>query len=233
MTKFCTKCGSPLEDGKPCKCEKVVKETKKEVKSNSNFVDLLKEYLDVVKKTFSKPIDVLKENASEDKFNLSLVAIAIFGIVIGLFVCLIIKNTLGIYSGLVEIPYFKIFLVSLVLGAGTITIMALVGYVVVDKLFKGETSIKKMFVLFGLSSTIASVAILLSALCTLLELNVTITYAIIALGSLLNLSYTIKGIEYYSKLNINTIGYSIVLTNGVTSVIVYYIAKEILPKILS
>ena len=26
MAKFCTKCGKPLKDGKPCDCEKNIKE---------------------------------------------------------------------------------------------------------------------------------------------------------------------------------------------------------------
>ena len=232
MAKFCTKCGSPLEDGKPCKCE-TVKEEKVVKKSSSSFGDLLKEYLEVVKSTFTKPIDTLKENANENKFNLSLVAIAVFGILIATFVCLLMSKTLGIFSSFVEIPYLKIFLISFIIGAGTIALMALIGYLVIDKLFKGNTSIKKLFVLFGLSSTIASVALVIAVLATILELNMNIIYVIIALGSLLNLCYTVKGIEYYSKLNINVIGYAIVLTNGLTCLAVYYIAKELLPKLLS
>lgn len=231
MAKFCTKCGSPLEDGKPCKCEGV--EVKETTTSKFNIGDLLKEYLEVVKKTFSKPVDTLKEYASDDNFNLSLIAIAVLGLVTGLFTCLIMKNMLGIYSGLIEIPYLKLFIVSFISGVAGIALMALVAYVISDKFFKCETTIKKMMVLFGLSSTILSVALLVASLCTLVELNMTIVYLIVAAGALLNLCYNVKGIEHYTKLNTNVIGYTMILTTGISSTILYFVIKEVLPKVLA
>ena len=50
MAKFCTKCGKPLKDGKPCDCEK-------ESVSNDNVVG---DYLDILKGMFKNPSKVLK-----------------------------------------------------------------------------------------------------------------------------------------------------------------------------
>ena len=88
MAKFCTKCGSPLEEGKPCKCESEKKEVKNV--SSSNFVELLKEYLNVVKGMVKKPIDTLKEKNDESNFNLALVSIGVTSIIFGFVMCFII-----------------------------------------------------------------------------------------------------------------------------------------------
>jgi len=230
MAKFCTKCGSPLEEGQTCKCESV----KKEVKTNksSDFTSLLKNYIEIVKKFFKNPIDILKENASEDNFNLSLVSIGASSIAMGLFICLIVKNMLSGFGSMVEIPYIKVFLLGFITMASMIAILALVSYLLIEKVFKANTTIKKMFVLFGLSSIIITVALLIASILSLIELDMMILYAVVAVGSMLWFAYNIKGIEFYSKLNLNYIGYAIVASYGVTSVAIYYLITEVFAKIL-
>jgi len=230
MAKFCTKCGSPLEEGQTCKCESV----KKEVKTNksSSFTDLLKNYVELVKKSFKNPIDVLKENATEDSFNLSLISIGVSSIAMGLLICLMVKSMLSGFGSMVEIPYVKVFLLGFVTMASMIAILALVSYLLIEKVFKSNTSIKKMFVLFGLSSIIITVALLIASILSLIELDMMILYAVVAVGSMLWFAYNIKGIEFYSKLNLNYIGYAIVASYGVTSVAIYYLITEVFAKIL-
>ncbi len=227
MAKFCTKCGSPLEDGKQCKCER------KEVKKVScNFGELLKEYLDVVKSMFKNPIDTLKEKKDESNFNLALISICITSIILGLVMCFTVKNIIGGFYGFVEVPYVKIFFVGFITMAAMISIMALIAFVIVEKLLKSETSIKKMFILFGLSSIVFAEVLILAALLAIFEINATVIYCVVAIGALLWFAYNLNGIEFYSKLNINMIGYTLALTDAVTLFILYYLIKNVIIKIL-
>ena len=230
MAKFCTKCGSPLEEGKPCKCESEKKEVKNV--SSSNFVELLKEYLNVVKGMVKKPIDTLKEKNDESNFNLSLVSIGVTSIILGFVMCFIIKSMMGGLSGLVDIPYVKVFLVGFITMAAMISVMALIAYVIVDKLLKSETSIKKMFILFGLSSIVFAEVLIIAALLAIFEINATVIYIIMAIGALLWFAYNLRGIESYSKIDVNMIGYTMAATNATTMLIMYYLIKNVIVKIL-
>ncbi len=230
MAKFCTKCGSPLEEGKPCKCESEKKEVKNV--SSSNFVELLKEYLDVVKGMAKKPIDTLKEKNDESNFNLALVSIGVTSIILGFVMCFIIKSMMSGLAGLVDIPYVKVFLVGFVTMAAMISVMALIAYVIVDKLLKSETSIKKMFILFGLSSIVFAEVLIIAALLAVFEISATVIYIVIAIGALLWFAYNLKGIESYSKIDVNMIGYTMAVTDATTMLIMYYLIKNVIAKIL-
>ena len=230
MAKFCTKCGSPLEEGKQCKCEREKKEVK--TVSGSNFVDLLKEYLEVVKSLVKKPIDTLKEKNDESNFNLALISIGVTSIILGFVMCFVVKNLVSGFSGFVEIPYVKVFLVGFITMAAMISVMALIAYVIIDKLLKSETSIKKMFILFGLSSIVFAEVLIIAALLAVFEINATVIYCVVAIGALLWFAYNLKGIEYYSKLNINMIGYTLAVTDATTSLVMYYLVKNVIIKIL-
>ena len=230
MAKFCTKCGSPLEEGKPCKCESEKKEVKNV--SSSNFVELLKEYLDVVKGMVKKPIDTLKEKNDESNFNLALVSIGVTSIILGFVMCFIIKSMMSGLAGLVDIPYVKVFLVGFVTMAAMISVMALIAYVIVDKLLKSETSIKKMFILFGLSSIVFAEVLIIAALLAVFEISATVIYIVIAIGALLWFAYNLKGIESYSKIDVNMIGYTMAVTDATTMLIMYYLIKNVIAKIL-
>ena len=86
MAKFCTKCGKPLKDGKPCDCEKNIKE------NTSNVNNIMDNCLSILKGMFKNPSKTLKEEATEDNFNLSLISIVINAIVFGLTIHFLISN---------------------------------------------------------------------------------------------------------------------------------------------
>ena len=86
MAKFCTKCGKPLKDGKPCDCEKNIKE------DTSNVNNIMDNCLSILKGMFKNPSKTLKEEANEDNFNLSLISIIINAIVFGLTIHFLISN---------------------------------------------------------------------------------------------------------------------------------------------
>ena len=82
MAKFCTKCGKPLKDGKPCDCEK-------ESVSNDNVVG---DYLDILKGMFKNPSKVLKNEADEKNLTFSLGSIVVNAIIFGLTINFLLNN---------------------------------------------------------------------------------------------------------------------------------------------
>ena len=81
MAKFCTKCGKPLKDGKPCSCS--VKEKKVIEEKNENTNELIASVSNIYKSTLKKPCETM-EKYSEKNTKLSLILILINAIVFGL-----------------------------------------------------------------------------------------------------------------------------------------------------
>lgn len=239
MAKFCSKCGKPLEDGKPCSCEGTVKTSST---SQKGFGEMLKEYWELVKNVFKKPVTIVEENASEDKFGVALISMGASGAVMGLFLCLLMKKLVGaLVSGFgslsssIDVPYVKFFLMGFVVMAGTFALMAAIGYFVFGTMFKANTSIKKMFVLVGLTSIIETVALAGCSVLALFELSEVIIYCmagLVAASSILSIVYFVKGVDKYAKIDADKLGYAVAITYLVTSVAVYLITQNVLPSIM-
>lgn len=230
MAKFCTECGSELNEGKcpKCKTEKI---------NNIDFVASLKKYVEIFKSSFTKPATILKENNIEDNFIVGLISCGITSILGGLFICAIIKTTFSGFGSFVEIPYLKVFIIGFLLIALILSSIALIGYLVFDKLFKAKTSIKKLFTFVGLSSTTLTVALLISSILALISLNemsANIIFALIAISSLLWMVNMVRGYEnYITKIDENKLGYSFAIIYSITIMITYFLTNNILPSIFS
>ena len=228
MAKFCTKCGKALEEGKPCTC------SQKEVTSGSLFT----ECVEIVKNFIKKPIDTLEENIDDSKTNHALVMIGINAIAVGLFILVLVKQLLGNITALIspyaalglgtkmEIPYVKIFFIAAIVTIVVVLLIALGSYLLSAKLFKSETSMKKMITLFGFSSIISSVSLLVAAILSFI--NIYIGLFVYMAGSLLNTYYNYKGLEFACDTDRNKLGYVLMPSVLVVSVIVGYL----LPKIM-
>ncbi len=229
MAKFCTKCGKALEEGKACTC------SQKEVTSGFLFT----ECVEIVKNFIKKPIDTLEENIDETKTNHAFVMIGVNAVAVGLFILVLVKQLLGsittlinpyAYLGLgtakMEIPYVKIFFIALVVTIIVILLIALCSYLLSAKVFKSETSMKKMITLFGFSSIISSVSLLAAAILSFI--NVYIGLFVYMAGSLLNTYYNYKGLEFACDTDRNKLGYILMPSVLVVSVVVGYL----LPKIM-
>lgn len=230
MAKFCTKCGKALVEGK-CTCS-----TKEVVEEKVDFVGLLKQSIEVVKGIFVKPIDTLEENTKENKFNLAIMLMAAYGLAMGLFVLVLIKEISGIILGLfttgyssllsteaVEIPYVKIFVIALISAVAMFTIMSLVIYIISNKFLKDETSFKKVFTMFGVSSTVATVALLVSTI--FIFVSYKIALIILLAGSLLNSYYSYKGLEFATNTDKNKLGYVFMASILISSFVISFLAN--------
>ena len=184
MAKFCTKCGTPLENGKCPKCADAPKtEVKKEVVTTTEAVDVKQSFmdcLDVFKKIFTKPVEAIKEFVTDNKYVSGIIMIVVAAISAGLYKIATLKNMFEASSGskfnandlgdylnaalsggsfgpskpdyLSE--FFKTFAYNLVEYAA----IALIGYLIIAKLFKGSATIKQMVAAVGIALSLVIVA---------------------------------------------------------------------------
>lgn len=230
MAKFCTNCGKKLEEGQTCECTRV------SVASNGN---LFNECLEIAKNFFKKPIDTLKENVEESKLYHALIMLGINGIAMGLFTMVMAKSlysTMLLKSGYgslmslaktqVKIPYLKIFFVTFIVTVIIELLIASFSYLISNKIFKNNTSIKKMITLFGFSTIILSAAIIIAVIFSFI--NIRIALFILIAGALLKTYDNYKGLEFACDTDVNKLGYILMPSVLIVSILVSYI----LPKIM-
>ena len=231
MAKFCTNCGKKLEEGKACDC------TQTKVTSNEN---LFNECLEIAKNFFKKPIDTLEENVNESKLYHALIMIGVNGVAMGLFVIAIAKllySTIFLSSGYgslmslaaganIKIPYFKIFIMTFISVAVIELLFAACSYLISNKIFKSNTSIQKMITLFGFSTIILSAAALIAAILSFMSIYIALF--VLAAGSLLKTYYNYKGLEFACDTDVNKLGYILMPSVIIVSLMVGYLLPRIL-----
>lgn len=236
MAKFCTKCGKKLKEGEKCSCEETV------VVQANDFSSLFKQLIENIKGIIVKPIDTIKNSKEDDKFILSLITVAIYGIIIGLFVMGVTKAlyssiasifTLGMsdYTSLfdtsyeLEIPYFKMFIIGFICSIATIFLMALISYVISAKILKNKTSYKSIFNVFATSSNILIITLVIATICTFI--NIKLALAVYLAGGLLNSYYNVKAIEISTDTDENNLGYILMPAALIAPFVVTYIISKI------
>ena len=157
MAKFCTKCGTALENEKCPKCDveqkAEVKEEVKTTKTSTETVDFKESFMDclnILKKVFIKPAETVKEFVTDNKFATGIIMILITALLAGVCQIASIRSAVG-SSSYVEPDYLKEFMTTFAYSAAEYAIMAVVGYIVVTQLFKGKITIKEMFCLIGVA----------------------------------------------------------------------------------
>lgn len=234
MAKFCIHCGKKLKEGEICDCQKNVT-----VEQST----LGNKILEVVKGIFVKPIDTVKENGTAENFNIGLILSGILALATSLFTLSLVRNayssaiayTTGSYSSLmsyysssysVDIPYFKIFMVSLLISIVFIFVFTGLLYLVNSVIFKGEKDFKKQFAIYSINGVVVTACLLLSAL--FMFVNVILGLIIMALGYILNMVYTYKSIEFMGVSDENKHGYIYLITT-----VLYYVVAFIFIQIFS
>ena len=232
MAKFCSNCGKELVDGVCSKCGSSKKEA-------NSFVDIMKKYWELLKESVKKPFDVVKNNNSEDNFIVALISMGVTSILGGVFMCAVIKSLFGGFGDFIDIPYVKVWLCGFLVFAILLAAMALVGYVIFDKCFKANTSIKKMFVLVGLSQMTLSFAIVIITILGFIlsgdnaETITNIIYVVLLFSTALWTANLIKGAEHYiGKIDTNKFVYAYATLYSIVIVITYLCIKEVIPAIL-
>ena len=183
MAKFCTKCGSEMVDGKCPKCkevkEEVVVATAEPIDVKQGFMDCL----EMLKGIFTKPFDVIKKFVVENKFVSGIIMVVMAAISTGIYKIATLKNIYssssfnendlssmissalsGDLKATAEPEYLKEFFTTFATNLAEYALLAVLGYVVVSKLFKGSASIKEMISAVGVSLAVVLVANLLNSI---------------------------------------------------------------------
>ena len=186
MAKFCTKCGSEMVDGKCPKCKDVKKEV---VVATTESVDVKQSFMDcleVLKGIFTKPFDVIKKFVVENKFVSGIIMVVMAALSTGIYKIATLKNMYssssassfnendlssmissalsGDLKATAEPEYLKEFFTTFATNLAEYALLAVLGYVVVSKLFKGSASIKEMISAVGVSLAVVLVANLLNSI---------------------------------------------------------------------
>ncbi len=179
MAKFCTKCGSEMVDGKCPKC----KETKKTTNENQiEEVDIKQGFtdsLEILKGIFTKPFDIIKKFVCENKYIAGIIMIVLTALSQGLYKIATLKNMYSSNNanafnsndfsdlldkamqgnlGVKEPEYLKEFMTSFATNLVLYAVLAVAGYFLITKLFKGKATIKEMLSVVGVSLAVVLVA---------------------------------------------------------------------------
>ena len=125
-----------------------------------------------------------------------------------------------------EIPYAKTFFTVLIAVFVLSFIYTGILYLVNTKIFKRECDFKEVYALYGVTSIVTSVSILLAAV--LMFVNVYLGLIMFVFGSILNSVYSYHGLKYLGSQDENKYGYIYL-----TTMVLFYIAIFIISKIFS
>lgn len=233
MAKFCTKCGKELKDGEKCDClekatktEKIISDdTKKDVENLfNNLISTLKEYV-------KAPVDTINDNIKASKFNLAIAFVVIFGIIGGLYILSIVKESFSTVMGYIpmiqqtEPEYIKIFLYALIGLVGLIFLESAVAYLISNKVLKSDISFKKTFAVYGFSTITLSILLLAGTVLNLISLKT----AGISLGAAVMLFHYYVNIIATKHFGVdkNRVQYVILATSLISTYILGFVIKEL------
>ncbi len=244
MAKFCTKCGKPLEDGKPCDCinKTVVTEVGDVTLDNNVGFDISKyinTYIEILKGIFIKPVDTIKRYATSNQFILAIIAIVLNSVIFGIFgYCLINESSSGLFSlmGLgdvgsltgmgFEVPFMRVFLYGMVFMLVWLVVVALMIYLLAGAILKDKIDIKQAFALVGVVSVFTTITNIISILLVYISIKIMIVVLLVAL--VFYLIYLYQGLADITKIDRNKLSYIFVPSVSVATFVMIYI----LPKIL-
>lgn len=229
MAKFCTKCGKPLKDGKPCSCS--VKEEKVIEEKNENNNELIASVSNIYKNTLKKPCETM-EKYSEKNTKLSLILILINAIVFGLSGYFLITNT---YSGIVkdlatkfqnmvsilninvssmtsslQLPFFKVFILFVIVIILNYIFLALMSKLFVGKIFKGKGTFGDYLNVIALATPLSTFVMLISIVTSFVFYKLALILSIVS--TLVFIVMLVTGYVDIIKAKEERLGYSVCLS---------------------
>ena len=226
MAKFCIHCGRKLKEGEVCDCQ---------VKKNLESDNLGASLLEAIKGIFIKPVDTIKKFTNDKHFTLALILLGIFSVAISLFVISFVKNLSDVATSAMggislyaigmrtlSIPYLKIFFISLIIAILFIFIYTGILYLVNSIIFKGDRRFKKVFSMYGVTSVIMTISLLVSSI--FMFVTPVLGIVIFLLGSILNVVYILKGIEFLGVKDLNKHGYIYLITTVFYMIVLFIIS---------
>ena len=237
MAKFCTRCGKPLEDGKPCSCVNDVVEN-----SNSTNIDINKgfnDFIGLIAGIFVKPADTIKKYSKKDKWLMGVIILAVNCLIGGLLLyCLClrtgatslvssIKST--VFGSSYRVPFIQPFFGGLFGVAFYFGIIAMGIFLFASVIYKSKYSIKETFALTGSCSIILLMVSILAILISFASAY--IAMALVLIGVLFFLLYLYQGVSDITNLDKNKLIYAYTPAIVVATIILYIIVNFALASI--
>lgn len=217
--------------------------------NNGNAKNLFNDCLNIVKNFFKKPVSTIEENANDNKMVHAIIMVVLNALAAGLFVILLVKEleeaivglmlsmsglgSYGAYGSMdeltsaIEIPYVKIFLVTAVIIIAIVALAVALNYLLTNKVFKMQTTFKRILTVYGFSSIISTVGFLLATICNYIDGRLGL--AVLAIGLLLSQHYvSVTTPAACNNADKNKLGYSVVLSIFVAIVVVAYITYKLM-----
>lgn len=240
---FCSKCGEKLAGKSSEKTAKKSKISADDVKDAAAQVtkEMTNEASNIIRDMVAKPVDTLKKYGDEKRFNLALALIGVMSLLAGLFSIALIKNLYSaimdfvqsMYGGLLgmassygqqaEIPYFKVFFITLIATFVLSFVFVGILYFVSNVLFKGKESFKKMYVVYGIVSIVVSATLLVSLVLSFI--GVKIAAVVLSLGFGLSSFYVFHMIRLVGPSDENKHGYIYVISTALFYLATYIILQ--------
>ena len=203
MAKFCTKCGKPLVDGKPCSCS--LKEEKKQEKveveeEETSTNEVVASITDIYKNVWKKPYQTMVKY-KEKNITLGLCLILINAVIFGIFGYFLINNT---YNGILEdisnklqgvaaltgeeievfqrtsLPFFGMFISNVISLAIGYLILISISRLFVGKIFKGKGTFGDYLTAAGVASPLSTIVMVVGILASFISYKLAILIAILA-----------------------------------------------------
>lgn len=225
MSKFCTKCGKKIEEGKVCECSKTNKN--EDIKKNMS-VEVKKSCLDCVnvfKKIFTKPFDAIKEFVCENKFIAGIIMIVVAAITSGLYKIASLKSMYSssnmssfnkedissllssAFSGNLstEPQYLKEFFTTFATNLAEYALIVVIGYFIIAKLLKGKATWKNMITAVAISLSVVLAANIINSILVFIdgEFIGNIRNYVSSLASILSVLILYGSINEFGKIDKN------------------------------
>ncbi len=196
--------------------------------------NVINECIAILKGFFKKPVDTIKENANDSKFVHSLVMTGLCALSVVIFIIAMlsdfygkIKDTMGslVDVSAYEPAYFKIGLIAFIAVAALIALMALLAWLMLNKLFKLNTTYKQVLGIYGFSSIITTISILLATLGYYIDYRISLV--LVGLGLGLNNHYVSVTLKNAGNGDDNKLGYVVVISQFVAVAVVTYVLYKV------
>lgn len=202
----------------------------------SKAKNILNDCLAVIKGFFKKPVTTIEANADDSKFTNALALAGVFAASVMAFVLVVLGDlystlektmTMGglVEAPELEVPYIKVGLITFITVAGALALMALLAWLILAKLFKVNTTYKKVFGIYAVSSIISAAAALVATVCTFIDYR--IAFIVLALGFALNTHYVSVTIKAAGQADENKLGYVVVIAQYVAIIVVAFLLYKI------
>lgn len=239
MAKFCTKCGKPLKEGQICSCKEeekndIKKVSKTEIKEKVEEIkknEFVNELLDLIKGIFLKPVTAVINFSKESNFILGIILISLSSILIGLFGTILVDKTLNSFLGMFSygltgslgFSFFKTFISLTFISLVVSFAVSFFFDIFVGKVFKGNSSLKKMIACYGAICMLTSMIMVAAILFTFISIE--LSFIILLIGSIYSIVLLISSIKQLTDIENNNFVYVYVIVCSIQFILIWLLSK--------